>query len=292
MILFNNQFTERDKVNIDMEDRGYQFGDGVYEVVRVYNGVCFRMESHMARLKRSAAEIGMTLPYSLENIEQLLLKLVEKNAIHTGNVYIQISRGVAPRDHQIPANITPILLANTKEVERPIYKIKEGISCILTEDVRWLRCDIKSLNLLGSVMATQKANQLGYGEAILHRRNMVTEASSKNVFMIKDGTIKTHPANHLILDGITRVEVLDIAKEKNLPVVEEAFSTDELLQADEVFVTSTTAEITPVTKIDETIINKGQSGPITQMLQQAFEQRIPKHGDGSSVSLFFSIGQK
>jgi D-alanine transaminase len=272
MILLNDRFTERNEVIINIEDRGYQFGDGVYEVIRVYGGVCFSMNAHMQRLKRSAAEIEMALPYPLEEIEQKLLQLVETNGLENGHIYMQITRGVAPRTHHFPDQSSAVLVAYTKETERPMEKINHGISTILTEDIRWLRCDIKSLNLLGNVLAKQKAKKYGCDEAILHRGNTVTEGSSTNVYIVNGNEIHTHPANNLILNGITRIEVLRLAKENGVQVVEEAFSVKELLNADEVFVTSTTMEITPVTRIDQTAVGSGQPGSVTRKIQKGFQQ--------------------
>lgn len=277
MILLNEYFTERDQVKIDIEDRGYQFGDGVYEVIRVYNGVCFQMALHMKRLQQSAANIELTLPYPVESIHQNLVKLIQKNKIHNGTIYIQITRGAAPRTHHYPDQPSAVLVAYSTPSERPFEKLNHGIHAILTEDIRWIRCDIKSLNLLGNVMAKQNAKKHGFDEAILHRGNFISEGSSTNVFIVKNNTLFTHPPNNLILNGITRMEVIRIAKESGYQVVQEAFSIKELLDADEVFVTSTTMEIAPVIKINQSIVGNGLPGNITKKLQEAFEQFIIKH---------------
>lgn len=274
MILLNEVFTEREKVTIDVEDRGYQFGDGVYEVIRVYNGICFEMDGHMKRLQQSADSIELNLPYALEDIEKNLEELVQKNNLNNGIIYIQLTRGVAQRAHHFPEKVDSVLVAYTQEVERPIEKINNGIHAILIEDIRWLRCDIKSLNLLGNVLAKQKAKKQGYDEAIQHRGDIVTEGSAANVYMVKNNTVYTHPVNNFILNGITRIEVLKLAKENDVQVEEQPFSVEELLQADEVFITSTTMEITPVVKVEQTIIGDGGPGKVTRTLQKAFEERI------------------
>lgn len=274
MILLNERFLERDEANIDIEDRGYQFGDGVYEVIRVYDGACFAMDAHIERLRRSAEQIEMTLPYSLTVLKKNLLMLVEKNNIKTGTVYVQVTRGAAPRAHYFPENSSSVLVAYVQNLDRPLTKTRNGVKVTLTEDIRWKRCDIKSLNLLGSVLAKQKAKNKGCDEAILHRDDVITEGSSTNVFIIKDQVIYTHPVNNLILNGITRSKALNIAKEKKLHVVEEAFTIKELLNADEIFITSTTMEITPVIQVDQTVIASGQPGPVTCILQKEFEKLL------------------
>lgn len=277
MILVNERFIERDKAAVDIEDRGYQFGDGVYEVIRVYNGICFLMEPHIERMERSAANIDLALPYSIDKISQNLLELVKLNNIHNGSIYVQITRGAAPRAHQFPEQTSSVLVAYTNTAERPMEKIKNGIHTILTDDIRWLRCDIKSLNLLGNVLAKQKAKQQGCDEAILHRGDTVSEGSSSNVYIIKNKIIYTHPVNNLILNGITRMEVLRLAKENDFEVKEEEFTVAQLLDADEAFITSTTMEITPVVKINETAIGDGAPGVVTKKLQKAFEESITKN---------------
>jgi D-alanine transaminase len=274
MILLNEQFKERNEVIIDIEDRGYQFGDGVYEVIRVYDGVCFKMNAHIERLKQSAIKIEMAIPYPLEEVIKKLQLLVEINGLKNGHIYVQITRGVAARSHHFPGHSSAVLVAYIQNSERPFKKTNQGIQAILTEDIRWKRCDIKSLNLLGNVLAKQKAKKNGSDEAILHRSGTVTEGTSTNVFIVKRNVIYTHSLNNLILNGITRIEVIRLAKENGFQVVEESFSIKELLDADEVFVTSTTMEISPVVKIDQTLVCSGQPGHVTRTLQKAFEQQI------------------
>lgn len=277
MILLNDRFIEREDAIIDIEDRGYQFGDGVYEVIRVYNGVCFLMKPHMERLERSAASIELALPDTIEKITGNLMELVRKDGINNGSIYVQVTRGSAIRAHQFPENASSVLVAYTNVAERPMDKINHGIHTILTDDIRWLRCDIKSLNLLGNVLAKQKAKKHGCDEAILHRGETVSEGSSSNVYIVKDNTVFTHPVNNLILNGITRMEVLRLAKENGCEIKEEVFSVGQLLDADEAFITSTTMEITPVIKINDTTIGKGVPGAVTKELQKAFEESIKEN---------------
>lgn len=275
--LWNDQIVDSNEVVIDKEDRGYQFGDGVYEVIKVYNGELFTADEHIDRLYLSAEKIRITIPYTKDKCHKLLHELVEVNNVSTGHVYFQITRGAAPRIHNFPADtVKPVITAYTKEAERPLHNFEHGVKATLVEDVRWLRCDIKSLNLLGAVLAKQEAHEKGCYEAILHRGETVTEGSSTNVFGIKDGVLYTHPANNLILKGITRGVVFQCAEEIGLPVKEEAFTKTELLAMDEVFVSSTTSEVTPVIDIDGNRINEGIIGGWTRKLQSQFDTKIPK----------------
>src|SRR5690625_1071941 len=246
MILINEMFEEQDKVHINIEDRGYQFGDGIYEVIRVYNVNCFKLDAHLQRLQQSAKYIELKLPYSIVEIKNKLIKLLNKNNLRNGHIYLQVTRGVAPRTHHFPNDSSAVLIAYTQERERPIQKMKLGISAITTEDIRWHRCDIKSLNLLGNVLAKQKAKEQDCDEAILHRDNIVTEGSSTNVFIVKGRKLYTHPVNNYILNGITRNVVIQLALDNHLSVIEEEFTMNDLFKADEIFITSTTIEITPI----------------------------------------------
>ncbi|HET7627291.1 MAG TPA: D-amino-acid transaminase [Bacillales bacterium] len=276
MILFENRLIERDEAVVDIEDRGYQFGDGVYEVIRVYNGHFFLLKAHMNRLERSTAEVKIKMPMPTAELERKLRELVKVNGLEDGFVYLQLTRGVAVRTHHFPEQSEAVLTAYTREMARPVKQMNDGVRTVLTEDMRWLRCDIKSLNLLGNVLAKQEAKEQGATEAIFHRGETVTEGSSSNVSIIKDDVLQTHPANNLILNGITKNKVFELARENGISVKEASFTVEELLEADEVFITSTTAEITPVVQIDDTTVGEGKPGPVTIKLQQAFTAAIEK----------------
>ncbi|MCS1350733.1 D-amino-acid transaminase [Mechercharimyces sp. CAU 1602] len=274
MILFDNQLIERKNAPVDIEDRGYQFGDGVYEVIRVYGSKPFYMQAHLDRFARSAHEIRLELPYGLDILEDHLKALIEQNNLVDGNIYLQLSRGVAPRSHPFPAQATPIIVAYVIPAPRPLQALKQGVHAITTEDIRWLRCDIKSLNLLGAVLAKQEAVDRNAQEAILHRDGILTEGSATNVFIVKDGTLYTHPANNLILHGITRAVTLTLIAQEGLQCIERPVAIDVIRDADEIFLTGTTVEVTPVTHVNGHEIGTGKPGPITKQLQQAFEQLI------------------
>jgi D-alanine transaminase len=276
MILYQDQLVEKEWLHISPDDRGYYFGDGVYEVFRVYNGELFAKEAHFARLNRTAEAIRIRLPYSIERLEANLNALVQAEKIIEGIVYLQITRGAAPRAHPFPLNTEPVVYGYCSEVIRPLHSMKQGITALTVSDIRWLRCDLKTLNLLPNVLAKQEALDGGANEAILHRDGLVTECSASNIMMVKAGVLHTHPANNLILHGVMRAIVLTLAIELKLPILEEAFDLEALRSADEVFITGTTVEVTPVIAINQLKIAGGAIGPITLQLQEAFERKFLK----------------
>ncbi|MEK4230381.1 D-amino-acid transaminase [Solibacillus sp. FSL H8-0538] len=274
--LWNDRIVADEEIVVNKEDRGYQFGDGIYEVVKVYNGELFTAEEHVDRFYASAEKIRLTIPYTKDKLHQLLHELVEANNLGTGHIYFQITRGATPRNHIFPGlDVPPVLSGSAKENPRPVANFESGVKATFVDDIRWLRCDIKSLNLLGAVLAKQEAHEKGCYEAILHRDGTITEGSSSNIYGIKDGVLYTHPANNLILNGITRAVILKCAAEIGLPVKEEAFTTTEALEMDELIVSSTTSEVTPIIEVDGTVIGSGQPGEWTRKLQVQFDTKIP-----------------
>lgn len=272
----DGKFTSKDSLNISVDDRGYYFGDGVYEVVKVYDGELYTAEEHFARLCQSAKKIKMAIPYSEQQLIDIAKELVKVNEVNTGHIYLQVTRGASPRIHQFPElSVAPVVTAYAIHNPRPLSNIEGGVSVKSVEDVRWLRCDIKSLNLLANVLAKQEAYEAGCAEAIFIRDGLVMEGSSSNAFGVKDGVVITHPATNLILNGITRQVVLKLCAEMGIPVEERAFTPDEMAAMDEFFITSTTAEITPVVLIDEKPVGSGAPGVITRQLQEAFARQIP-----------------
>jgi D-alanine transaminase len=275
--ILNGKIIERSEAKVDVEDRGYQFGDGVYEVIRVYNGKMFTLTEHLNRFEKSSESIGITLPYTMEDLTKLLEELIAKNNLQLGTIYMQITRGVASRNHAFPVEkVAPSLVAYTKEALRPIESLKTGVRAMLTEDIRWLRCDIKSLNLLGNLLAKQKAAEKGCFEAIQHRNQDVTEGSSSNIYIVKNGVVITHPSNHLILKGITKDVILKVCATSNIVVEERTFTIEELASADEVFLSSTTSEVMPVIEVDGNSVANGLPGAVTVKLQELFEREIEK----------------
>ncbi|WP_066057473.1 D-amino-acid transaminase [Robertmurraya korlensis] len=275
-VIVDGEIVERALASVDIEDRGYQFGDGVYEVIRVYNGKMFTAKEHLHRLKESAEKISIQIPYGTSELEEKLNRLIEKNELTNGIVYMQFTRGASPRNHAFPSNVTPTFVAYTRNVDRPVGSMEEGVKTIFIEDIRWLRCDIKSLNLLGNLLAKQKAVEAGCFEAIQHRGEIVTEGSSSNVSIVKNGTVITHPANNLILNGITRQKVKQVCEQNQIPFEEKEFTLEELLLADEVFLSGTTVEVTPIVEVEEKKISAGIPGAVTKKLQQLIKDEIEK----------------
>ncbi len=275
-ILWNDQIVEEKEVKIGFEDRGYQFGDGIYEVIKIYNGDLFTATEHIDRLYASADKIQLVMPYTKDKLHQLMHELIETNELQNGQIYLQVTRGNSPRIHNFPnPAVSSVLTAYTKETTRPLAQLESGVKACFVEDIRWLRCDIKSLNLLGNVLAKQEAVTKGCFEAILHRGETVTEGSSSNMYGIKDGILYTHPVSNLILNGITRKVILDCCEEIGLPIVEKAMTKEETLQMDEFIMSSTNAEVMPIISIDGNAIGDGKPGEFTRKLQKAFEQKIP-----------------
>lgn len=275
-ILWNDQIVNEEEVKIGYEDRGYQFGDGIYEVIKIYNGDVFTAKEHIDRLYASADKIQLVIPYTKDVLHKMLYDLIETNEVQNGHIYLQVTRGTSPRQHNFPTPaVESVLTAYTKETSRPHAQLENGVKACFVEDIRWLRCDIKSLNLLGNVMAKQEAVSKDCYEAIQHRGELVTEGSSSNIYGIKDDVLYTHPVSNLILNGITRKVILDCCEEIGLPVVEEAFTKAQALEMDEIIMSSTNAEVMPIVSVDEKPIGNGTRGEWTQKLQQAFEQKIP-----------------
>ena len=274
-VLINEHLVDEQDACVPYNDRGYVFGDGIYEYIRTYNNNIFTAKPHFERLLRSAKEIGLELKYNVEELTELIQELLAANGVVNGGVYIQVTRGAAPRDHAFPTpSVEANVMAFTKTYDRPYKLLEEGINAITTEDIRWLRCDIKSLNLLGNVLAKERAVKYNAQEAIQHRGDIVTEGSSSNVYAIKAGEIYTHPVNNYILNGITRMVIKDIAQEKGIPFNEGTFTVDFLRNADEIIVSSTSIEVMPVVKLDGEQVGDGEVGPITKSLQEGFNRYI------------------
>lgn len=271
---FQDQWLTKEEVRVSPEDRGYYFGDGIYEVFRVYGGRLYEAEAHFERLRRSAEGIRIPLPYTLEVFERKLEELIRRSTLQDGTVYLQITRGEAPRNHLFPGEARPVVMAFSADAPRPRSITSSGVRAVTAEDTRWLHCDYKTLNLLANVLARQNAVDNGADDVILHRGGTVTESSAANVMIVRAGRLVTHPANNLILHGITRAVVLRLAEAAGIPAEERPFSLEELFDADEAFLTGTTIEIAPILSVDGKPVGSGQPGPVTRRLQEAFEDTI------------------
>ena len=276
---FDGEFISLNERRVELEDRGYQFGDGIYEATHIYNGKCFALERHLARCRRSLRELRIPVTYMDEELTAIHNDIIEKSGIKDGSIYFQITRGIATRTHYFPDKVVPLLSMTIREGKPNAKNQKEGIRCMFFEDIRWLRCDIKTINLLGNVLAKQAGHEKGLQGTIQYRKdtNLVTEGSSSNFFIVKDGVIWTHPISNLILKGVTRsILVEEIIPKLGYTIVEKAFSPEFALTADEAFTTSTSLEVTPVIEIDGKKIGDGKPGPVAASLLDAYHELVQK----------------
>ena len=274
-IYLNGEYMPLEQATVSVEDRGFLFGDGIYEVVRFYGGRPFRLEAHLERLHRSAKGTRMPLPAAVSDLPSIIKRVQAKTKLQNSEIYIECTRGPAhPRGHPFPAEANPTLLVMPVPL-RPLPEsaLTLGVATITVPDIRWHRCDIKSIMLLPSAMAKQQARENDAHEAIFIRDGIVTEGSSTNIFSVIKGTLWTHPANEAILAGITRQVVLELAAELGQEVREEPFTRDQMYGADEVFLVSSTNEVLPITRIDGHMIGEGRPGPVTMRLRKAFRER-------------------
>ena len=271
----NGTFVPLAEAKVSIEDRGFQFGDGVYEVIRTYRGRPFALELHLARLHRSATALDLALPYSNAEWTGYVLEGIRRASYPEAKIYIQVTRGVAPRDHAYSAEVTPTVVMTVREFH-PLDRSLQaaGVEAMTIEDIRWGRCDIKSVNLLANVLARQQVKQARVFEAILIREGLVTEGAVSNVMVVQGGTVVTAPEGPRILPGVTRAAVLNLARSEGLPVQERFVSQTDLYHADEVFLTGTTVEVLAVVRIDGKNIGDGRPGPIVQRLAACFTSRV------------------
>lgn len=271
----NGRFLPLDQTVVSAEDRGYQFGDGVYEVIRTYGGVPFQLLAHLLRLERSAQAIGLSVPYRTREWQGFVEEGIRLGGFAESKVYIQVTRGVAPRDHFFPVGVPPTAILTVREM-RPLDPAlrSTGVGAITLEDQRWGRCDIKSVNLLPNVMARQRAREAGAFEAIFFRDGRVTEGAVSNVTVVRGGVLFTAPEGPSILSGVTRALVLAMARKEGVPVQEQAVTLEELRGADEVFLTGTTVELLAVVRVDGATIGSGQPGQITGLLTDRFRRPL------------------
>ncbi len=259
---------------VPIEDRGYQFGDAVYEFIASYNGKMFCMKEHLDRLQRSME--GLSFPaLDKKMIETAVLELFKKAQIARAGIYIQISRGVAPRDHAWNEDIKTQVIMTIKNVKEIPSKLREqGIDIITVQDERWLNCDIKTVQILPNAMAKQKAKAQGAFDAIfVSKDGIIREGTSSNFFIIKNGVLITHPLTKNILPGITRMVVKDLAKELGIKVEEKFLLKTDIYSADEAFLTGTLTEILGIKTIDDKIIGTGKRGEITQKLYRGLRKK-------------------
>lgn len=277
-VYLNGEFVPRERATISVDDRGFIFGDGIYEVVRVIDGRIFEWGAHAARLTRGLAGIRIALEApAIDALKGVCEKLVSDNGFADGEatVYMQVSRGAAPRTHHFPpAGTPPTVYAIASRFVVPRAHRDSGVKAITFPDFRWLRCDLKTVNLLGAVLAREAAVEAGAYEAILLRDGVVTEGAATNAFAVVDGVLRTHPLGNLILPGITREVIVELIRENGITLVEKAVTQGELVRATELFVCGTTTDVSPVISLDGKPVGAGTPGALTIRLQGLLDSRL------------------
>ena len=264
----------RDSVHV--EDRGFQFADGVYEVVAVIGGRRYDEPRHLDRLERSLGELDIAMPMSRPALVCVMDEVVRRNRVVDGILYLQVTRGSAPRDHSWRDGSPPMVVMTARRQPPPAAQLVNGGAAVITApDQRWRRNDIKAVALLGNVLGKQKAKRAGVYETwLVDDAGLVTEGTSTNAWIVTEGRIVTRPLGPEILGGITRAAVLDVARELQIAVEERPFGVDEATAADEAFLTSTTAYVLPVTRIDDRVVGTGAPGPVTARLLEHYRRAI------------------
>lgn len=274
----NGRYVPHAHAMVHIEDRGYQFADGVYEVVPVIDGVLIDEEPHLDRLDYSLGELRIAWPVSRPVLKLILRELLARNGLTRGIIYFQVTRGVAPRDHKFPVAAKSALVITTKRLPAPSEKmLQDGVAVSSQPDIRWTRRDIKSLSLLPNILAKQAAFEAKAFEAwLVDAQGIVSEGSSTNAWIVKDGAVITYPKNNDILGGITRLSLLDLAQRTGVKLVERSFTLIEALAADEAFITSSSAFVLPVTSIDGQKIGSGKPGPVTRQLRAIYLDNVAR----------------
>ncbi|ACB84225.1 aminotransferase class IV [Natranaerobius thermophilus] len=270
----NGDFVELEKAKIDALDRGFIFGDGLYEVVAIFGGKMYQLDEHLQRYWDGAQEMMFENTPRPEDLKKAARELLQKTGIGEGIIYLEVTRGTAPRSHRFPQEPEPNVFMFAKEAQFPDgEKRTKGVKTILVPDERWNRCHVKSINLLPNCFYKEKAKRAGAYEAIQVHRLGITEGTSTNIYGVKDGVIYTAPAGPRILKGITRTTVLELAEQQGIEVVEKFMTTGELLSCDEVFLTSTTNKVLPINQVDQVTFPVDQYR-VTFTLQEELEKHI------------------
>ncbi len=272
LVYLNGAMTPLSEAKIPVLDRGFIFGDGVYEVIPIYGRRMFRAEQHMARLFRSLAAIEITNPHTREQWMDLINQVVNAHSADDQMVYLQVTRGVAKRGHAFPKGTTPTVFIMTGPLSLPSPEVRaKGVACVSMEDKRWLRCEIKSISLLGNVLAAQYAAENDAVESIQFRDGFLSEASASNVWIVRNGTLMGPPKDNLILEGIRYGLIEELCAAEGVPLEARRISRDEVFSADEVLLSSATKEVLPVTSIDGKTVGDGKPGAIYQRLYKAYQ---------------------
>lgn len=282
MIFLNGRYMPIEQAMVPVLDRGFIFGDGIYEVVPVYSRVPFRLDEHLARLERSLAAVRIANPYTRAQWREIVERIIAAQPFEDQGVYFQVTRGVAKRDHAFPKGVEPTVFMMANPLVTPsAADVERGGVAVSAADFRWQRCDIKSISLIGNCLLRQASAEIGAAETILFRDGRLTEASASNVFIVKGGVILTPPKSNLILPGITYDVVIELAASAGLPLQLRELTEAEVRAADEVWVTSSSKEVYPIVQLDGRPIGGGKPGPVFHhmyRLYQDFKHKVMRAG--------------
>jgi D-alanine transaminase len=288
MVFLNGKLLPIEEAKIPVLDRGFIFGDGVYELVPVYSRVPFRLDEHLARLERSLGEVRIRNPYSRAQWRDIIYRLIDAQAFEDQGVYFQVTRGVAKRDHAFPKEAEPTVFVMSNPLVNPAREaVERGAAAVSAQDYRWLRCDIKSISLIGNCLLRQLSADAGAAETVLFREGYLTEASASNVFIVKQGVIVSPPKSRLILPGITYDVVVELAQANGMPIELREVSEPEVRAADELWVSSSSKEVLAIVQLDGVQVGDGRPGPAFRrmyQLYQEFKQTVMRTGKREAVS--------
>ncbi|MDT8371212.1 MAG: D-amino-acid transaminase [Gammaproteobacteria bacterium] len=272
-VYLNGQFLPADQAQVSVFDRGFLLGDGVYEVIPVYDGHCFELEAHLNRLQYSLDGVRMKNPMTPRQWQIMIEELVVRNGGGDQSLYLQVTRGVAPRDHLFPTGVEPTAFAMSNPLQAVPEKYKQnGIKAITLADIRWANCNIKAITLLPNSLLKQQAQEAGAQEALLIRDGYLTEGAASNAYVVLDGTIYTSPKDEKVLPGITREVVIKLALENDIPLLEQAVTEQQLRQADEIWMSSSTKEVVPITELDNDAVGDGKPGSVWKQIDSLYQQ--------------------
>jgi len=286
IVCLNGQFLPRADATLSVDERGFFFGDGVYEVTRAVNGALFEWRRHATRLTRGLRELRIACPVSMEEFHDLQVRLLQENGLGDAEatVYLQVTRGAAPRTHRFPpAGTPPTVFLSATGFAPPHDRRATGVPAVTYPDYRWSRCDLKTVNLLPAVMANQFAHDHGAFESLFVRDAVLTEGSHTNVFGVVEGVLRTYPNSNYVLPGVTRDVVIELAHELGIPVSETPIYRHEMATMSECFLTGTTSDVMPVVTIDGDSVGDGRPGPITMQLYAALADRLARFAVGVEV---------
>ncbi|MBF6617620.1 MAG: D-amino acid aminotransferase [Candidimonas sp.] len=275
VVYLNGDYVRLGDAKISVLDRGFIFGDGIYDVVPAYSGKPFRMDGHLARLERSLAAIGIQTGRSRSDWEALVMDMITRSGLGDCMVYIQVTRGVAKRDHAFPNNVVPTVFCMVSPFKRPTAALREqGLSAVGMTDIRWLRCEIKSVSLLGNVLAKQYAVDAGVDDVLQFRDGYLSEGSAANIWVAKDGVLLAPPRSNLILEGIRYGLLEELAEQAGITFNARPISQQEVDEADELMLSSATKELLPITSYNGKPVGTGKAGPVYTALRAGYDKAI------------------